>query len=240
MPGRKPAVRPVELIISCEHGGNRVPARYRKLFSGALGLLASHRAYDPGALALARDFARAFRAPLFYSTISRLLVELNRSPGHPQAFSRRVPPRLHEELIERYYRPYRTRIEAQIATAVRRGRRVVHLSCHSFTPRLAGVRRSAHIGLLYDPHRRPEALLCALWEKRLNENAKLRARRNYPYRGSADGLTTYLRTRFSGRDYLGIELEVNQKFPRANGAQWRALRRLLVASFRDALNSGSV
>jgi hypothetical protein len=35
-------------------------------------------------------------------------------------------------------------------------------------------------------------------------------RRNYPYRGTADGFTTYLRRQFSARKYLGIELEVNQ------------------------------
>ena len=35
-------------------------------------------------------------------------------------------------------------------------------------------------------------------------------RRNYPYRGSSDGLTTTLRGLFADPDYLGIEIEVNQ------------------------------
>jgi predicted N-formylglutamate amidohydrolase len=233
------ALRSIELLVSCEHGGNRIPPRYRKLFSASAGVLATHRAYDPGALAVARDFARAFRAKLFYSTVSRLLVELNRSLGHRQTFSARVPASLREELIARYYEPYRRQLEARVEAALRRGKRVVHLSCHSFTPRLAGVRRRADIGLLFDPRRRAEALLCATWQKHLQREGKLIVRRNYPYRGSDDGLTTYLRTRFRRRDYLGIELEVNQKFPRADGARWRWLRRLLVGTFSEALSATS-
>src|SRR5688572_16351358 len=71
----RPPVRSIELLVSCEHGGNRIPARYRKLFSATRRVLATHRAYDPGALTMARDFARAFGCDLHYSTVSRLLVE---------------------------------------------------------------------------------------------------------------------------------------------------------------------
>jgi len=31
------------LLITCEHGGNRIPARYRPLFRGAGKLLDSHQ-----------------------------------------------------------------------------------------------------------------------------------------------------------------------------------------------------
>jgi predicted N-formylglutamate amidohydrolase len=54
------------LILSCEHGGNRLPPRFQRLFSPRF--LATHRGHDPGALAVARDFAAATAAPLFYST----------------------------------------------------------------------------------------------------------------------------------------------------------------------------
>ena len=40
----------------------------------------------------------------------------------------------------------------------------------------------------------------------------LRVRRNYPYRGAADGLPTWLRRRFPARVYLGVELEANQAY----------------------------
>jgi len=113
------AFRSVELIVSCEHGGNRVPSRFRKLFSERF--LATHRGYDPGALALARDFAAATGAPLFYSTISRLLVELNRPLGHPQLFHLQLPERVREALLRRYYFPYWNAVHK----AAQRGRRVL-------------------------------------------------------------------------------------------------------------------
>ena len=75
------------LLITCEHGGKRIPLAFRDLFRGRQALLDSHRGYDPGALAMARQLARAFDAPLVFSTVSRLLIELNRSPGHKQQFS---------------------------------------------------------------------------------------------------------------------------------------------------------
>jgi predicted N-formylglutamate amidohydrolase len=233
--------RPLELILSCEHGGNRVPARYRSVFSETL--LATHRGYDPGALTMAREFAAATGARLFYSTISRLLIELNRPLGHHQIFSARalrLAPAMREELLQRHYLPYWRAVEARVARALERGRRVLHLSTHSFTPRLAGVRRMADIGLLFDPRRTLEARFCDLWRGALRERApRLRVRENYPYLGTTDSLTTSLRKKFAAQHYLGISLEINQKFPRGDQRRWRALRRALVSSFEEALESWS-
>src|SRR6478609_3398827 len=50
-------------IITCEHGGNRIPAPYRRLFREQRALLDSHRGYDPGSLVMAKALARAFAAP---------------------------------------------------------------------------------------------------------------------------------------------------------------------------------
>jgi predicted N-formylglutamate amidohydrolase len=235
MPGARPRVRPLELVVTCEHGGNRIPPPYRALFRRAAALLASHRGYDPGALTVARDFAQAFKAKLFYSTVSRLLVELNRSLGHRQSFSPLVPAGLRNELVERYYVPYRSQIEAHVAAAIGGGTRVIHLSCHTFTPRLSGVRRTTDIGLLYDPRRRTERRFCADWKRTLERGSGLAVKLNYPYRGFGDGFTSDLRRRFRERDYLSIELEVNQKFPRSDDAHWRHLRRVLVVSFAEVL-----
>ena len=45
---------------------------------------------------------------------------------------------------------------------------------------------------------------------------------------------TDLRAGF-GRRYLGIEIEVNQRFPKGDADRWRRLRRLLIVTFREAL-----
>jgi predicted N-formylglutamate amidohydrolase len=226
-------------LVTCEHGGNRIPAPYRPLFRNARHLLDSHRGYDPGALTMAKTLARALQAPLVASTVSRLLVELNRSPWNPRVFSsvmRLAPEEARHEALERYYVPYRKAVEAAVRAGCARGARVIHVSSHSFTPRLDGVVRTADVGLLYDPARQSETALSARWQAALQVRAPgLRVRRNYPYAGWNDGLTTYLRTRFADRRYSGIELEVNQRYPLGQSSEWRKLRRIIVAALHEAL-----
>jgi predicted N-formylglutamate amidohydrolase len=225
-------------VITCEHGGNRIPAPYRLLFQGRRALLDSHRGYDPGALLVAKDLAKAFEAPLVTSTVSRLLVDLNRSIGHPHLFSaatRGAPANLRAQIVEQYYRPYRTLVERLIRQSVSRGQRVIHISSHSFTPQLNGKARRADVGLLYHPTRHAEAELCARWKASFAACApELRVRRNYPYAGRGDGLTSHLRRRFPRSAYVGIELEVSQKIVLAAGRRWAALRGVLIASLRGA------
>lgn len=227
------------ILITCEHGGNRIPDRYRDLFTGFEPLLQSHRGYDPGALALAREMAEALAAPLIVSTTSRLLIDLNRSIGHPGLFSeatRHAPENVRREILEKHYLPYRRRVEAHIAAEIAQGKRVVHLSSHSFTPVLDGEIRNADIGLLYDPARSSESELCRRWQRCLKASApEWAVRRNYPYTGKSDGLTAYLRRRFAASDYAGIELEINHKHALQGGGRWRSLRRQVIESLQRAL-----
>ena len=144
-------------LVTCEHGGNRIPAAYRALFHEHAALLDTHRGYDSGALVMARQLAAALHAPLVTSTVSRLLIDLNRSIGHPQLFSaaiRSADATLRERIVEQHYLPYRERVEHLVRRSVSRGRRVIHISSHSFTPELYGKVRQADVGLLYDPRRR--------------------------------------------------------------------------------------
>jgi predicted N-formylglutamate amidohydrolase len=233
----------LRFLITCEHGGNRIPAKYRWLFERHRALLESHRGHDPGALELAREFASELGAELVYSTTSRLLVELNRSLHHRQVFSRitrELSSSEREEIVARYYLPYRERVEAQVHDGIASGGRVLHLSCHSFTPKLNGAERRADIGLLYDPRRAPELAFCTAWQQEIqNGQSPVIVRRNYPYRGSDDGLTTALRRRYPQSAYAGIELEVNQKFPRRDPRTWRAMRKRLIASFERAVRNSA-
>lgn len=230
------------ILITCEHGGNRVPPRYRGLFADHADLLHSHRGYDPGALAMAEDMAAALDAPLFVSTTSRLLIELNRSIGHPSLYSvatRNAPAPVRQAILDQHYLPYRNQIEAHIHAAIAQGKRVVHLSSHSFTPALDGVIRNADIGLLYDPARAGEVELCHRWQARLKSQApELNVRRNYPYTGKSDGFTAYLRRCFPADGYVGIELEINQKHVSYQRRQWRAFRILVIEALRQAMTAG--
>jgi predicted N-formylglutamate amidohydrolase len=228
-------------IVTCEHGGNRIPSRYRSLFEGRDELLATHRGYDAGALQLARDMARRLDAAYFASTTSRLLIDLNRSLLHPRLYSevtRSASKSVQKEIRQRYYQPYRTKVEAQVAAAIARGERVIHLSCHSFTPVLNQKLRNADIGLLYDTARDEEGQLCRSWQRALKARVPdLKVRLNYPYAGTDDGFTTSLRRQFPGAHYIGIEVEVNQSHVKRGPRHWRALRDLIIDSLRGSMNA---
>ena len=227
------------LVITCEHGGNRIPIRYTDLFKANPVLLNTHRGFDPGALTMAKDLAAAFAAPLVASTVSRLLVDLNRSVGHPHLHYEVIKnesSEVREIILKQYYQPYRTQAEHLVRQAIADHGQVIQLSSHSFTPELDGKVRNADIGLLYDPARPGESNLCAHWKAALNAcSPELSIRRNYHYEGKGDGLTSWLRHRLPPDAYLGIELEINQKHIFKTGRHWTALRNVIVNALRMAL-----
>ncbi|MCC6142485.1 MAG: N-formylglutamate amidohydrolase [Candidatus Hydrogenedentes bacterium] len=233
---------PCQLILTCEHGGNQIPPPYQRLFANARLALESHRGWDPGALELAQYLARRLPAPLIAATVSRLLVELNRSVGHPQLFSvytERLSREEKDHLLTQYYYPHRNRVEEAAGDDIAQGRRLVHIGVHSFTPILDGRRRDADLGLLYDPVRPLEKAFCAAWRRAIEDAApELRVRRNYPYRGAADGLTTYLRRRLPTGRYLGIELEVNQAWAAGPAPNRRRMQQILGDTLPRALEAG--
>ena len=232
-----------QLVISCEHGGREVPRSYAALFAGREALLESHRGWDAGALELGNEMADAFGVPLRVAITTRLLVDLNRSIGHRQLFSeitRALPKVRRQDIVDRYYRPHRQAVEAEIAREAASGRRVIHVASHSFTPTLDNIPRRADVAWLYAPGRPGEVAFARSWMRALARLAPaLRLRRNYPYRGRSDGLTAALRKRHPDAAYVGIELEVNQRFVERRGADWTGLKAVLVESLGRALADAS-
>ncbi len=227
------------LIITCEHGGCEVPALYEPLFAGHAALLQTHRGWDRGALVLARQLAAALDAPLFFGTTTRLLIDLNRSIGHRQLHSeltRSLPLPMRRDIAARHYQPYRDTVESEVACLIAAGQRVVHIASHSFTPELNGVVRQADVAWLYDPQRSGERQLADQWLAALaRQRPDLMLRRNYPYQGKGDGLTSLLRKRHPPQGYVGIELEVNQRFVIDGGRAWDALRRHIQKTLAQVL-----
>jgi len=187
---------------------------------------------------MARALADVLQAPLVSATTSRLLIDINRPRGHPRLYSmltRNLPVQRRAEIFRQHHQPYWAQVDRLVRQSVARGRRVIHISSHSFTPVLDGEVRQADVGLLYDPGRHGEAALCARWKKSLADHAPaLRVRRNYPYLGNAAGLTAQLRLRFPPKAYVGIELEINQRIVLNAGRPWTALRSALIQSLRSA------
>jgi predicted N-formylglutamate amidohydrolase len=203
------------LLISCEHGGHKIPKLYvSQLDEETKALLATHRGWDQGALGLAKQVSKAENAPMFFTEISRLLIDCNRSITHPSVYGpsfRDASPEVKEQIANDYYHPYRESIVDAIDRLHRKNLKVLHCAFHSFTSVLNGEERNAEFGLLYDPSRSSEMQ----WADTIMETLKeqefpWRARRNYPYLGKSDGFTRFLRSQFSPKIYAGFEMEFNQ------------------------------
>lgn len=228
------------IILTCEHAGNIIPEEYGYLFHGREQVLETHRGLDIGAYDFAQQLAKSIHATLFFTDISRLVVEANRSAGTPDLFSEftsELPDEEKQDILVKYYYPYRDQVEDIIRDHVSKGDTVLHLSIHSFTPVLNAEKRTADVGLLYDPERTLERELCSRWEGEILKSEKtIKVKHNYPYLGTDDGFTTYLRSQLPEDKYLGIELEINQKFPEKENPQpWEALKKALTESLRNTV-----
>jgi predicted N-formylglutamate amidohydrolase len=203
----------MNLVITCEHAGNQVPDCYNHIFADMKDILESHRGWDPGALEIARFLASELSAPLFSCETTRLLIEPNRSLHSHQLYSeysQKLFETDHESILQQYYWPHRRSVE-EIINKV--SKPALHLSIHTFTPMLHGQVRTVDVGLLFDPARPQESAFCESLSVALEHHLPaLNTVFNEPYKGTDDGFTTYLRTRFEDRDYLGVEIEVNQKY----------------------------
>lgn len=211
---RSPGPNGTRVVVTCEHGGNRVPTRYAPMFEGARGALAGHRGWDPGALTLARQLAESLDAPLRYSLTTRLLVDVNRPLGSPTLFSEfsaGLGREARRHVIRAYHLRHWRRVTRTIESQLRQGDRLLHIGVHTFTPTFDGSARTVDVGVLFDPARALERILASEWVEDLSTRLpELRVRSNEPYLGTDEGLTTELRRRFPPNDYIGLELEVSQ------------------------------
>ena len=228
----------MKLMLTCEHASNHLPAAFKKNIPA--NVQESHRAYDIGALAVFRKLVR-FAKPEFHceGKFSRLFVDLNRTITNKSAFSEyygtlgfrdKVAAEKAKAQASAYWKEYRENVEkfvlqnigpsassgtlrkSSLSLPKRTDVAIVHLGIHSFTPVLNGKVRNTDIGILYDPARPQERAYANVIKdeiKRLYPAMKVRF--NYPYKGTSDGLTTTLRKKFGPR-YVGIEIEINQKF----------------------------
>jgi len=229
------------VVISCEHASAAVPARYEPLFRGAGTALRSHRGSDLGARMLARRLARKLGSPLVEARATRLLADPNRSLGHRHLFSewtRKLDGDERERILSRFWRPHREAVERAVRKLARGRGAVAHISVHTFAPVWNGKPREVDVGLLYDPRRARERSFASSWLAAVaGLRSDLSLRRNHPYRGSADGLTTHLRRVFEPTDYLGIELEVSQRHPLGPAPAWHRLQDELGQALETALES---
>lgn len=173
---------PSGLVLCCEHADNALP----EPIGATPELLAGHRGYDPGSLALSRELLAALGGVLVRSHFSRLYVDLNREPHAYDCIPERmdgVP--LPGNLLDAEARAarlaavhdvYHDTLDRELAAAIAAHGRdgVFLLSIHTFTRQLGDRLRSYAAGVLFDDHDElaetyREALAAAGLETRLNE-----------------------------------------------------------------------
>lgn len=216
-----------EVVLVCEHASLRLPQRY-----GTLGLsgdaLASHIAWDPGALAVAQRMSQQLDATLIYQRFSRLIYDCNRPPESPAAMRDvseifRIPGNENLTDEERslrtssLYLPFQGRIRQDLEARRAQGRQSVLVTVHSFTPVYFGKPRSVEIGILHDRDRRlADAMLEAAAASSL-----YRVERNEPY-GPADGVTHTLELHAMPAGMLNVMIEIRNDLITDEAGQGRA------------------
>lgn len=214
-------------LVTCEHGSDVVPEPFAELLPTERtgSSYVCRTGYDVGAREVSRLFAKHLGCPRVAAAYSPLVVDCNRPAHHRAVFSppmRQLPLARREQILHDVHGVHQQRVRTAINAQLRAERPVIHLAIHSFAPfepgaeaaaahqRCDGARRT-DLGLLYDPNRPLERDLCGDWYATLYESLPmLRVRRNYPIRGTRNGLTTSLRQLYPPDQYLGIELQLNQ------------------------------
>lgn len=197
------------LFLTCEHAGQKIFPEL-KGFKLPNFELNSHRAYDAGALKLAKMLKKKTKAKLFYYDYTRLILDGNRSLANTDlwgVYGKKIPLDLKNKLLNKYYIPFRTKVYNKVQSSKKP---CLHLSVHSMTSSIGHKDRDCDVSLLYDPSRAYEKQFCGDLKK-IFELYGLKCRLNYPYKGISDGHCTDLRKKFSQHQYLGVEFELNQK-----------------------------
>lgn len=207
-------MKPTILVISCEHGSNKVPKRYAHLFENKELILQTARAYDLGASHIANHLHKTLQCDLVQTKITRLLIDCAHSLHHSRCFSK-FSKRLHSseknKLITSYYEPFHQSLNETIAAHIAQGQQVLHLSIFTFAPIFQKLFLSTAIGVSYDAHRHGEKEVVRILHGLLNkETPPYRIRQNNPLLGTHDYILKSFRKKFEEKDYLGIKLGFNQ------------------------------
>ncbi len=151
-------------VIVCDHASNRIPDEYQS-FGFAEDALATHIAWDPGALAVSRRLSALLDAPLLWPDVSRLVIDCNRpvdaaslivieSEGRPVLANRNLSETQRAQRIKQIHAPYHDAIDACLKRRLAAGVEPALIAIHSFTPVYLGKSRPWEIGIVFGDDRR--------------------------------------------------------------------------------------
>lgn len=198
------------VILTCEHAGNQVPVRYRSLFNND-GSLNSSFGWDSGALDIGVALSEELDLLLFSHQTTRLLIDVNCGLNSPNLFSQ-FSIHLGDEdkqlLLDKYYFPYRLRVENALALMPKP---VLHYSIHTFDSFADEINLLPAVAILFTPQREVEK---SIGEKLIahlqSALPDLQIGMSLPHLEGDDTFLSYLRKRFSEEEYAGITIGINQ------------------------------
>jgi predicted N-formylglutamate amidohydrolase len=217
-------------VLVCDHATNWVPTSLK-----GLGLpdseLERHIAWDPGALELAQRLSELLDAPLVHATVSRLVLDVNRDPGHPGSIVTRsedteipgnhaISAEERARRVQSIYEPYHRVLDAVIEKSVARDPALQIVSVHSFTPIYRKEQRPWHIGILHGDDTRLSQPLLEL----LRADSEFCVGDNQPY-APTDGVYHTLDRHCSSLNLRSVLLELrSDTISGADGREQWALR----------------
>jgi predicted N-formylglutamate amidohydrolase len=202
-----------QLLLICDHASRAVPQSL-----GQLGLSPEqfdhHIAYDIGAEPITRILSDTLNARAILAGFSRLVIDVNRPPSHPQSVleisdgidipaNRKICKTNLDRRISLLFDPYHQAIADSLAHLWSRGPAPILFSIHSFTPHFENQKRPWDVGVLWkNDARLPEPLMEKL------EQRGLCVGNNKPY--SAHDLAYTIDTHAGSAGLTNCVIEIRQ------------------------------
>ncbi|MBR0559439.1 N-formylglutamate amidohydrolase [Neokomagataea anthophila] len=223
---------PSPFVLVSDHAGRAIPSAL-----GRLGIPEAeherHIAHDIGIQGVGRRLRPALGAALIEQCYSRLVIDCNRSPGHPTSIppvSDGTPIPVNAALSDQARRarenailhPYHAVISAELDA--RKARPTALIALHSFTPSMQGVERPWHAGVLFNRDARLSHSAAALLRAE-----GLCVGENEPYvLTETSDYTVPFHAEARGLPYLEIEIRQDLIADEAGQVEWaERLARLL-------------
>lgn len=220
-------------LIICDHSGNRVP-RALKGLGLAKSELNRHIGWDIGTEDIGRYFSKALDMPAILAVYSRLVVDLNRAPHHPECIpavsdhteipaNAGLSKRDKEQRLKELFRPYQEQIGKQVDRFIKKKKTPLILSIHSFTPELDGKKRPWHIAILWN---KQEKLAKQLIAEVRRKHPGLLVGSNEPYTlkdGRFVGSTMYRHAEQNGLPYVFVEFRQDLVDTKEKAQYWAEL-----------------
>jgi len=217
-----------DMLLVCDHASRKVPESLHDLGLPTFEF-DRHIAYDIGTEKVTRNLSRALDCTAVLARFSRLVLDVNRPPGHPESIPEvsdgtEVPANLglseaeKDQRVESLHDPYHDAIGHALAHIWNRGRPPALFSVHSFTPLFGGTIRPWDVGVLWkhDPR-----LAVPLMEK-LRAHG-LNVGDNEPYSGLDLAYTIDVHGGAAGLANCVIEINQDQVFTEAGIERWSAI-----------------